>query len=384
MNPSQIDLIEQGNQYRANHEPEKSLKCYAQVLVDDPDNAAAFCNYGNVMRELGHPGRAIPFLQHAILLDSTNITAQFNLAVAYLLMGDYQRGWAQYETRWQFEHLAGTEPRFTQPRWRGEDLRGKTILVVGEQGHGDCIQFSRFIFNLHSMGAQVKLQVTDGLIPLLSQSDIIKQTGRYNEDMGEFDYWVPIMSIAGILGITLDNLPRLQNYLTAPPSLIRAWQDRLGPKKRMRVGVSWSGRKDSWIHQHKSVPFPVILEMIRANPQYEWINLQVDADPEEEAQLSAVGVTAYPGTIANFADTAALLMHMDVVVSVDTAVSHLAGALGRPTWIMLNQYGQDWRWLLDRNNCPWYPTATLFRQPSRGDWTTVTNKIGKFLSWYKV
>jgi ADP-heptose:LPS heptosyltransferase len=165
---------------------------------------------------------------------------------------------------------------------------------------------------------------------------------------------------------------------------MKTWQDRLGPKKRMRVGVSWSGRKDSWIHQHKSVPFPVILEMIRSNPQYEWINLQVDAGPEEEAELTKAGVTAYPNSISSFADTAALLMHMDVVISVDTAISHLAGALGRPTWVMLNHYGQDWRWLLDRNNSPWYPTATLFRQPTRGDWASVTQKIEKFLSWYKV
>ena len=377
-------LIEQGNQLRAEHEPEQALKCYAQVLVEDPDNAAAFCNYGNVMRELGHPQRAIPFLQNSILLDPSNITTQFNLAVAYLLSGDYQRGWAQYETRWKFEHLAGTEPKFTQPRWRGEDIRDKTILVVGEQGHGDCIQFSRFIFNLHALGAKVKLQVTDGLIPLLGNSGMIQQIGRYSDDMGEFDYWVPIMSIPGILGVTVDNVPRIQSYLTASQELVQAWQKRLGSKTRMRVGFSWSGRKDSWIHQHKSVPFPVILDMIKANPQYDWINLQVDASPEEEAQLSEVGVTRYPGTITSFADTAALMMHMDVVVSVDTAISHLAGSLGRPTWIMLNQYGLDWRWLLHRDDSPWYTTARLFRQPARGDWASVTKKISQFLSWFKI
>jgi hypothetical protein len=378
------DTIQQGNDYRAQQEPERSLKCYAQVLVEDPDNAPAFCNYGNVMRELGHPQRAIPFLQHSVLLDPSNITAQFNLAVAYLLAGDYQRGWAQYESRWRFEHLAGTEPKYVQPRWRGEDIRDKTILVVGEQGHGDCIQFSRFIFNLHAMGARVKLQVTDGLIPLLGASNIIQQVGRYNEDMGEFDYWIPIMSIPGILGITLDNIPKIQSYLTAHPALFKAWQERLGPKTRMRVGVSWSGRTDSWIHQHKSVPFPIILDMIRSNPQYEWVNLQVDVDDQQAADLTAAGVTAYPNSISSFADTAALLMHMDVVISVDTAVSHLAGALGRPTWIMLNQYGQDWRWLLNRDDSPWYPTARLFRQPSRGDWPSVVKKVSQYLSWFKV
>ena len=125
------DLIEQGNQYRAQHQPAKALECYAQVFVADPDNAAAWNNYGNVLRECGQPARSVPFLQHAMILDPNNITAQFNLAVAWLAMGDYKNGWPQYETRWKYEHLAGTEPQYTQPRWRGEDLKGKTILVHG-------------------------------------------------------------------------------------------------------------------------------------------------------------------------------------------------------------------------------------------------------------
>jgi hypothetical protein len=234
------------------------------------------------------------------------------------------------------------------------------------------------------MGAKIKLQVTDGLIPLLGSSSLLQNVGRYSDDLGDFDYWVPIMSIPGILGINLDNLPKLQNYLNADAGLAQEWLKRLGPQHRMRVGVSWSGRKDSWINQHKSVPFPVILELIKNNPQYEWINLQVDASAEEEEQLNQAGVTRYPGAIQSFADTAALMMHMDVVISVDTAISHLAGALGRPTWIMLNQYGLDWRWMLNRDDSPWYTTARLFRQPCRGDWTSVVKKIEKYLSWYKV
>ena len=143
------ELIDAGNQHRGNNEPERALQCYAMAFVQDPDCAAAFNNYGNVMRECGHPKRAIPFLQHATLLDPNNITAHFNLAVSYLLSGDYSRGWPAYEARWNYEHLAGTEPKFSQPRWRGEDLKDKTILVVGEQGHGDCVQFVRFVYNLH-------------------------------------------------------------------------------------------------------------------------------------------------------------------------------------------------------------------------------------------
>jgi hypothetical protein len=377
-------LIDQGNQHRSNHEPEQALHCYAMAFVSDRNSAAAFNNYGNVLREIGQPRRAVPFLQNAIELDPNNITARFNLAVAYLLMGDYANGWPAYETRWQYEHLAGTEPQFSQPRWRGEDLKGKTVLVVGEQGHGDNIQFVRFVYNLHVMGARIKLQVTDGLIPLLSNSAIIEQVGRYVDDMGEFDYWVPIMSLPGILGVTLDRLTSTVSYLNVPDTVSQEWTRRLGAKTRMRVGISWSGRRDSWLNQHKSVPFPTVLEMIRNNPQYEWINLQADASDDEVVALQDAGVTMFPGAVNNFLDTAGLMNQLDVVIGVDTAVSHLAGSLGRPTWIMLNNYSTDWRWLLDRDSSPWYGTVRLFRQPAMGDWTSVTKKVTQYLSWFKV
>ena len=377
-------LISQGNQHRADRQYGEALQCYALAFAKDMDSAAAFNNYGNVMREIGHPQRAIPFLQHAVLLDPNNVTARFNLAVALLLMGDYTNGWPAYEARWQYEHLAGTEPKYKQPRWRGEDLKDKTILVVGEQGHGDNIQFCRFLYNLHVAGAKIKLQVTDGLIPLLQSSDIIQQLGAYTDDMGEFDYWIPIMSIPGILGVTLQNLPSPVNYLNVDQGRQQEWLQTLGPKTRMRVGFCWSGRRDSWLNQHKSVPFPVILDMIKSNPQYEWVNLQVDAEPEEEAALLEAGVQAYPGSVKSFVDTAALIMAMDVVIGVDTAVSHLSGSLGRPTWIMLQKFSTDWRWLLDRDSSPWYSSARLFRQPKMGDWASVTKKIAQYLAWYKV
>jgi hypothetical protein len=377
-------LISQGNQHRADRQYGEALQCYALAFAKDMDSAAAFNNYGNVMREIGHPHRAIPFLQHAILLDPNNITAKFNLAVALLLMGDYTNGWPAYESRWQYEHLAGTEPKYKQPRWRGEDLKDKTILVVGEQGHGDNIQFCRFLYNLHVAGAKIKLQVTDGLIPLLQSSDIIQQLGTYTDDMGEFDYWIPIMSIPGILGVTLENLPKPVNYLNVDQGRQQEWLQILGPKTRMRVGFCWSGRRDSWLNQHKSVPFPVILDMIKSNPQYEWVNLQVDADPEEEAALLAAGVQAYPGSVKSFVDTAALIMAMDVVIGVDTAVSHLSGSLGRPTWIMLQKFSTDWRWLLNQDSSPWYSTARLFRQENFDDWAAITKKVSQYLGWMKV
>ena len=377
-------LIEEGNRLRSENRPDQALKCYMLAMTQDPNSSAAFNNYGNVMRECGFPRRGIPFLQYAIEVDPTSITTQFNLAVSYLIMGDYARGWPAYESRWQYEHLAGTEPQHQQPRWKGEDLKDKTILVVGEQGHGDNIQFCRFLYNLHAAGARVLFQTTEGLIPLLNTSPVISWIGRYTDQPPEFDYWIPIMSLPGVLGVTLENLPKQVQYLTAPGDKSTAWLRLLGAKKRMRVGFSWSGRRDAWLNRHKSVPFETMLAMVKNNPQYEWINLQVDATPEEDQALADAGVTRYPGSIQSFADTAALINCLDVVISVDTAITHLAAAMGRPTWLMLQWFATDWRWMLDRDSNPWYPTVRIFRQPSMGDWTTVTKKIEQYLSWFKV
>ena len=374
-------LIAHGNTAREENNPELALSYYAQALTQDRNSASAFNNYGNVLRECGDPAGAIPFLQRSIQLALAHPTAQFNLAVAYLLAGDYARGWPQYETRWNYEHLAGTLPNYPQPRWTGQDIKDKTVLVIGEQGHGDNIQFVRFVDDLAGRGAKVILTLNTSLKPLIETKATVFTHGDL---LPPFDYWIPIMSVPAVLGTTLENLAPVQYYLTADADLQRQWQHRLGPKNRLRVGFCWSGRRDTWINRHKGMPFEVMLGLIQQNPNYEWINLQCDCTPEEEAELIAAGVNAYPGAITSFADSAALLMHMDVVLSVDTAVAHLAGALGRPVWVMLSQYALDWRWLLNRDDSPWYATARLFRQPKMGDWTSVTDKIHKFLSWYKI
>ena len=377
-------LIAQGNQLREDRRPQDALKCYAQALIDYPDHAAAWNNYGNVLRECGQPARAIPFLQHAIALEPNHVTAHFNLSVCWLLLGDYARGWPAYESRWHYEHLAGLLPKYSQPRWTGQDIKDKIILVEGEQGHGDNIQFCRFLYNLHVLGAKIKFRTTDGLVPLLNQGSIMQEVLKHDQDPGEFDYWVPVMSIPGVLGVTLENLPNPVNYLNVDQNQQQHWLQILGPKTRMRVGFCWSGRRDAWLNRHKGMPFSDICALIRDNPQYEWVNLQTDATAEEEQALADLGVSRYPNTIHSFADTAALIMAMDVVISVDTAIAHLSGALGRPTWIMLNWFGTDWRWLLNRDSSPWYSTARLFRQPAMDDWASVTKKVAKFLSFMKV
>jgi len=372
-------LIAHGNTARAQHNPELAISYYAQAFVQDYNSASAFNNYGNVIREMGYPDRALPFLENAIKIDPVNETARFNLAVSYLLMGDYARGWPAYEDRWNFEHLKGALPDLPKPKWTGQDLRDKTILVIGEQGLGDTIQFARFVIDLRAAGADVVLAVAGTMVSLFGPGTI-----AFGDTLPAYDYWTPIMSIPGFLGITLENLSSPLSYISADSSAVKQWQQRLGYKKKLRIGFSWSGRRDTWIHQHKSVPFTQIAELIKYNPQHEWVNLQIDASEEESQVLTQLGCATYPGTITCMADSAALISCMDVVVGVDTAVSHLAGALGKSTWIMLNQYGVDWRWLLNRADSPWYPTVRLFRQPSMGNWGPVITEITRHLNLFKI
>lgn len=380
-----IELINIGNQHREENHPELSLACYATIIAQHPDCAAAWCNYGNVIRECGYPEASIPFLQKAIELDPNLNTAQFNLAVSYLITGDYKRGWAQYETRWRFEHLDGMLPNYGKPMWNGEDLRGKSILIMGEQGHGDNIQFIRFAYNLHLMGARIFLQITDGLVPLMKTYPMFSWVGLYNEmPASDFDYWIPIMSIARVLNIRVDNIPQTLGYLEAPRESKDQWFKLLGPKHKMRVGFCYSGRRDTWINRYKAVKFEEMVRLIKLNPDIEWINLQADASDNDVKVLSGLGVRMFPGAISSFADTAGLMMNLDLVIGMDTAVSHMAGALGRPLWVLLSQHALDWRWLLDREDSPWYPSARLFRQPKRDDWTSVIDRVHNYLKYYKL
>jgi len=379
------ELLAHGNHYRSISEPEKALACYAQAFIQNPDMGSAYNNYGNVIREMGYPERAIGFLLNAIAINEKDSVAQFNLAVAYLLSGDLQRGWKQYEKRWQFEHLDGKLPKLEQPRWEGQDLKGKTIIVTGEQGHGDNIQFCRFAEQLVKLGANVVICIEDNLKALLVNSFLPPVTVLGpNDILPTFDYWSPIMSLPGYLDITYANLPHKLQYLAPSRASIQTWQERLGKKIKLRVGFCWSGRRDSWINQHKAVPFEKMFDLIKRNPEYEWINLQTDCTEEEQAQLVAQGVKVYPGAIQNWNDTAGLIMNLDVVIAVDTAVGHLAGALGRPFWLPLNQFGQDWRWLLKRNDSPWYSSCRIFRQPSIGNWDDPLAQIENNLKLFKI
>jgi len=373
-------LVHTGNDFRNSTQPDKALACYAQAFVLDPTNIHAWNNYGNTLRELGEPKRAIPFLQHAIALDPTDVTANFNLAVAYLLAGDLDKGFDQYEWRWQYEHLAGQLPQLAKPKWNGESLENKTILITSEQGLGDQMQFARYIKNLRQAGAKVIFQVTEGLGELFLTNSLIYQLITDISQAEEYDYWLPIMS----LGKMFKTVEHELGYITAHPMLVNDWNAVLGIKKQMRIGICWSGRKDSWINQHKSIPVEKIMDLVNLNPDIEWISLQAEATEQENAIIANSPVKVFPGLIRHWADTAGLVHHLDMVISVDTAIAHLAGSMGKQLWMPLNKYAIDWRYLTDTNTSAWYPTARLFRQPAIGDWDSVIIAINKFLEKVKI
>jgi hypothetical protein len=223
------------------------------------------------------------------------------------------------------------------------------------------------------------------MIELMQHTRIMQgvEISSLGTSVDDFDYWCMIMSLPVGLDLDYTSLNSPLQYLDAPHHSVLAWQQRLGPKTQQRIGISWSGRRDTWINRHKAVRFENIVDLIKRNPDHQWINLQADATEQENTQLAQLGVCQYPGTINHWGDTAGLMTNLDLVISVDTAITHLSGALGRPTWAMLNQYALDWRWLLNRNDSPWYPSVKLFRQPSRGDWSSVIDQVCQYLSWWK-
>lgn len=376
-------LIEQGNLLRENTQPWEALECYAQAFLQDPDNPRAWNNYGNVLRELGQPRRALPFLEHAQVLDPQDTTAPLNRAVALLLAGDWERGWPAYESRWNFEHMANTLPQLDRPRWQGEITPGHHLLLIAEQGLGDTIQFSRYALALSQAGMDVSLVVPDSLQRLLTDDRALRHTLTPDQELPSTDSWQMLMSLPGQLGVTCHGMHSPNHYIQALPSERDRWRGLLGARTRMRVGITWSGRRDTWINRHKSVPCSEIQRLIKRFPQVQWVNLQRDITPEEREQLEPSGLLVLPVT-EDMAATAGVVANLDVVVGVDSAVCHLAAALGRPTWVMLNQYAQDWRWLLANTATPWYPTMRLSRQPHLGEWAAVTDEISRWLDQVKI
>jgi tetratricopeptide (TPR) repeat protein len=362
-----------------NHHQEALEHC-DNALKIQPDFADALYNRGNVLRNLKRHAEAIVTFQHALRIRPGYVSVRLNLALCHLQLGDFTRGWPEYEWRWQEGQLEKAKRSFSQPLWLGtESLKGKTILLHSEQGLGDALHFCRYAKRVAALGAQVILEVPHPLLPLLADLEGTHQVLSTGAALPRFDYHCPLLSLPLAFKTELDTIPADVPYIHADPARVALWQSRLGQKTKPRIGLVWSG---SAMHKNDHNRSIALLQMLPLLGHLaECISLQQDVSKSDAALLaSRTDIRHFGGLLSDFADTAALIELTDFVVTVDTSAAHLAGAMGKTVWILLS-FDPDWRWLLDREDNPWYPTARLFRQPAFADWKSVVDRIGRELAF---
>lgn len=354
--------------------PEEALACYNKALSLDPGYAEALNNRGNALQDLKRPAEALDSYARVLQLRPGFAEAHWNESLCRLVTGDLSLGFEKFEWRWK---TAMFKPRdFRQPLWLGKTpLRGKSILLHAEQGLGDAIQFCRYAKQVAAQGGTVLLEAQAALRPLLAALEGVSQVFARGEPLPDFDCHCPLLSLPLACGTTLATIPAEGAYLRSDPARQRAWATRLGEQAapRTRIGLAWSGSAGHKKDHNRSIPLAEFITLAQGPAQF--VSLQKEVRPSDlQALRECQSVAHYGDELADFADTAALIANLDLVIAVDTSVAHLAGALGKPVWLLL-PFNPDWRWLLDRSDSPWYPTFRLFRQPTIGDWPSVLRTV---------
>jgi tetratricopeptide (TPR) repeat protein len=353
---------------------DEALANYDRALAVRPDYAEALYNRGIALDELKRFDEALASYDRAIHARPDYVEAHWNEALLRLLTGDFSRGWAKYEWRWKNESPAKSKRNFAQPLWLGEDaIDGKTVLLYSEQGFGDTIQFCRYVPLLAARGARVMVEVPGPLQELISNLAGATQVISKGNALPDFDYQCPLLSLPLAFGTRLETIPSSTPYLQAPAQASKAWQARLGPKSRPRIGLVWSGNATHKDDHNRSIGLQFLSPLLDIGATF--VSLQKDVRDADTAVLrEREDIVHFGDAFKDFSDTAALISNLDLVISVDTSVAHLAGALGKPVWVLLT-YLPDWRWLLDRDDSPWYPTARLFRQNDARTWDDVIARV---------
>lgn len=347
---------------------------YAKAIALNVDYAEPYGNYGVVLASLQRLDEALQWYDRALALDPGSAKVHWNKATLLLRKGNFLDGWREFEWRLKRPDVKQQFYRFPKPLWRGEtDIRGRKLLIVAEQGFGDVIQFCRFIPMVKAMGATIIVEVQQPLLPLLSTLRCdVTLVGR-GEEFPEFDAYCHVMSLPHIFRATLDTIPADIPYLFSDADKVRQWRSRLGEPGAMRVGLAWFGSSGHNSDKHRSIALQTLRPLF--DIPIEWHSLQLDYRPQEIEYLDRLSELQQNHEGRNdFSDTAALIECMDMVITVDTSFGHVAGAMGKPVWILL-PYDMDFRWLLQREDSPWYPTARLFRQPVAGDWESVIANV---------
>jgi tetratricopeptide (TPR) repeat protein len=357
---------------------DEALANYDRAIALKPDYAEAHSNRGNCLDEMGRYGEALSSYKDALALQPDHADAHWNTAVNSLRSGDLKTGWVEGEWRWKIRSFRVIHRHFKQPLWIGaEPIDGKVLLLHNEQGLGDALQFCRYVPLLAARGARVVLEIDGPLKELLSGLTGVSHCISKGETLPDFDLHCPLTSLPLAFDTTLDTIPSAVPYISvdAPAA---DWGARLHSQTLPRIGLVWSGNPVHNNDRNRSMPLKALLPLLDVKAQF--VSLQKDIRPSDEVVLRARSDILHLGPeLQSFVDTAALIEHLDLVISVDTSVAHLAGALGRPVWILL-PYVPDWRWLLDRDDSPWYPTARLFRQSQTREWHSVIDEARRVLT----
>lgn len=365
----------------------EAIESYDRAIEVAPSRAMAWYNawnnHGVALTELGRHAEAPASYEQAIAINPANAEAHWNLGLCKLQLGDFERGWHEYEWRWKQKKLEPADLRgFAQPLWLGQQpLEGKTILLHAEQGLGDTLQFCRYAREVSGLGARVILEVQKTLASLLQGLEGVDELVARGQPLPLFDFHCPLLSLPLAFNTRLPGIPPPAAILTSGPASYdrrTAWEARLAPKRAPRVGLVWSGNASHMNDQNRSIALADLLEHLPPGPQY--VSLQKDVRDADRRTLQAhPEMLNFGDELHDFTDTAALCALMDGVVSVDTSVAHLAGTLGSKLWLLL-PFNPDWRWMLERSDSPWYPSATLCRQLRPGDWDSVMAGVGDQLN----
>jgi len=321
---------------------------------------------------------AMASFERVIALEPDNALGYWSKSHLLLLRGEFEEGWRYYEWRLKNEELEVSERKFEQAQWTGaEPLEGRTILLHAEQGFGDTIQFCRYVDLVAERGADIVLEVQEPLVKLLSSLSSAPKLVAAGDPLPAFDIQASLLSLPYCFDTRLDSVPARVPYLRADREGTTRWSKQLEGWRHPRIGLVWSGRSKHTKDRFRSTPIAELRPLLRCG--IEFIGLQKDVRPADEAALAdTASITNLGSSLTDFAETAALISSLDLVISVDTSVAHLAGALGKPVWVML-PYEPEWRWMLDRVDSPWYPTMRLFRQTAAGDWKGVTTQVAESL-----
>ena len=352
-----------------------ALVSYKNAIEAKPDYEEAFCNKGVIHHALKQFQEALDCYEKALSLKPDNPEARWNKSLTCLMLGDFEQGWPLYESRWQRETFSSVKREFTAPRWTGDQsLKDKTILLYGEQGLGDIIQFCRYVAAVAALGAKVVLEVPQPLVELCKTLEGLSAIVTYGLPLPEVDFQCPLMSLPFAFGTSLSTIPCVDSYLRSDATKVADWQNRLGKKTAPRVGVVWSSISKFRDDAQRSLTLSQFIEALPTEG-FEYLCLQKEIKEADKELLAArPDIRFFGDFLHDLSDTAALIACTDLIVSTCTSVPHLSAALGKPTWLLLS-FNADWRWHQDRHDSPWYASAKLFRQERAGDWVPVLNSV---------